>query len=86
MDKYEYLTGEDLSLRPSTIEQTKFEYYPLGKVFTKGLEKEEDKKEGLFKRLKNIEDKNEDQFKSNWISWKKTMTYRFKIIKVNQLS
>ena len=86
MDKYEYLTGEDLSLKPSTIEQTKFEYYPLGKVFTKGLEKEEDKKEGLFKRLKNIEDKNEDQFKSNWISWKKTMTYRFKIIKVNQLS
>ena len=42
---------------PSTIEQAKFEYSPLGKVFNKGLEKEEDKKEGLLKRLKNIEGK-----------------------------
>ena len=29
LEKYEYLTGEDLGLRPSTIEQTKFEYSPL---------------------------------------------------------
>ena len=58
LDKYEYLTGEDLGLKPSTIEQTKFEYSPLGKIFNKGLDKD-DKKEGLFKRLKNIEDKNE---------------------------
>ena len=63
LEKYEYLTGEDLGLKPSTVEQTKFEYSPLGKVFTKGLEKEEDKKEGLFERLKNIEGKNEDQGK-----------------------
>ena len=48
LDKYEHLTGEDLGLKPSTIEQAKFEYSLLGKVFTKGLEKEEDKKEGLF--------------------------------------
>ena len=34
----------------------------MGKVFNKGLS-EDDKKEGLFKRLKNIEDKNEDQSK-----------------------
>ena len=33
---------------------------PLGKVFNKGLD-ESDKKEGLLKRLKNIEDKNKDQ-------------------------
>ena len=39
LDKYEYLTGEDLGLKPSTIEQAKFEYSPLGKVFTKGLKK-----------------------------------------------
>ena len=32
LDKYEYLTGEDLCLKPSTIEQAKFEYYPLGKL------------------------------------------------------
>ena len=29
LDRYGYLTGEDLGLRPSTIEQTKFEYSPL---------------------------------------------------------
>ena len=57
LDKYEYLTGEDLGLKPSTVEQAKFEYSPLGKIFNKGLG-EEDKKEGLLKRLKNIEDKN----------------------------
>ena len=44
--KYEYLTGEDLGYRPSVLEQTKFD-------FNKG-EDEDDKKEGLFKRLKNI--------------------------------
>ena len=30
LDKYEYLTGEDLDLKPSAIEQTKFEYSPIG--------------------------------------------------------
>ena len=50
LEKYEYLTGEDLGLKPNTVEQAKFEYSPLGKVFIKGLEKEEDKKEGPFKR------------------------------------
>ena len=42
LDIYEYLTGEDLDLKPSTVEQAKFEYCPLGKIFNKGL-KEEDK-------------------------------------------
>ena len=56
LDKYEYLTGEDLGLKPSSIEQSKFEYSPLGKIFNIGLNKKEKyKKEGLFKRLKNIE-------------------------------
>ena len=62
LDKYEYLTGEDLGLTPNTVEQARFEYYPLGKIFNKGLS-ENDKKEGLFKRLKDIEDKNEKQLK-----------------------
>ena len=53
LDKYELLTGEDLGLKPSTIEQAKFEYSPLGKIFNKGLS-EKDKKEGLFKKLENI--------------------------------
>ena len=59
LDKYELLTGEDLDLKASTVEQAKFEYSPLGKIFNKGLS-EEDKKEGLFKRLENIKDKNEE--------------------------
>ena len=62
LGKYEYLTGEDLGLKPGTIEQVKFEYSPLGKIFNKGLDKD-DQKEGLFKRLKNNEDKNEEQSK-----------------------
>ena len=53
LDKYEYLTGEDLGLKPNTIEQARFEYSPLRKIFNKRLDKD-DKKEGLFKRLKNI--------------------------------
>ena len=60
LDKYELLTGEDLDLKPSTVAQAKFEYSLLGKIFNKGLS-EDDKKEGLLKKLKNIEDKNEEQ-------------------------
>ena len=59
LDKYELLTGENLDLKPSTVEQAKFEYSPLGKIFNKGLS-EEDKKEGLFKRLENVKDKKEE--------------------------
>ena len=44
LDKYEYLTGEDLGLKPSTVEQAKFEYSQLGKVFNEMLDKD-DKKE-----------------------------------------
>ena len=62
LDKYEYLTGEDLGLKPNTIEQARFDYSPLGKIFNKGLS-EDDKKEGLFERLENIKDKNEEQLK-----------------------
>ena len=43
LKKYEYLTGEDLGYQLSLLEQKKFEYSPLGKVFNKGLD-EEDKK------------------------------------------
>ena len=37
--KYEYLTGEDLGYKPSVVEQAKFDYSPLGKIFNKGLKK-----------------------------------------------
>ena len=62
LDKYEYLTGEDLGLKPNTIEQARLEYSPLGKIFNKGLS-EDDQKEGLFKRLKKNLIKNDDKDK-----------------------
>ena len=58
--KYEYLTKKDLKYKPNAFGQAKFEYSPLGKVFIDGLDKS-DRKEGLLKRLKNIEDKSNNQ-------------------------
>ena len=47
IDKYEYLTGEDIS--PSNqkqiIEQAKFTYSPLGKAFEKQIKSIEDQGE-----------------------------------------
>ena len=63
LNKYEYLSGEDLGYKLGVVEQAKFEYSPLGKVFNKGLKKE-DKKEQLLKRLNSIEGKNEEQLKA----------------------
>ena len=60
LPKYEYLTKKDLGYKPDAFEQAKFEYSPLGKVFTDGLDKS-DRKEGLLKRLQNIEDRSNNQ-------------------------
>ena len=60
LDKYEYLTGEDLGYKPGVAEQAKLEYSPFSKVYNKGFGKE-DKREKPLKRLKNIEDENEEQ-------------------------
>ena len=60
LPKYEYLTKKDLGYKPDTFEQAKFEYSSLGKVFTDGLDKS-DKNEGILNRLKNIEDKSNNQ-------------------------
>ena len=60
LPKYEYLTKKYLKYKPDAFEQAKFEYSPLGKVFTDRLDKS-DKNEGLLKRLKNIEGRNNNQ-------------------------
>ena len=60
LPKYEYLTKKDLHYKPSAFEQAKFQYSPLGKVFIDGLDKS-DRKEVLSKKLKNIEDKSNNQ-------------------------
>ena len=57
------MPGEDLKYKPSVVEQAKFDYSPLANICTKGL-KQEDKKEVLLKRLKNIEDKSEEQLEA----------------------
>ena len=62
LDKYEYLTGEDLGYRPYPVQKAKFEYSPFGQLFNKGFDKSE-KSEGLLKRLKNIEGKTDNQLR-----------------------
>ena len=59
LHKYEYLTKKDLNYKPNAFEKAKFEYSPLGKIFTDGLNKTD--KKGLLKRLKNIENKSNNQ-------------------------
>ena len=51
LPKYEYLTKKDLGYKPDTVEKVKFEYSPLGKVFTDGLDKS-DKKSRNFSKVK----------------------------------
>ena len=63
LDKYKYLTGEDLDYKPSAVEEAKFEYSPMGRNFNRGL-KDDDKKERLVKRVKNIEHKNKELSKA----------------------
>ena len=46
MDKYEYLAGEDLGLKPSNVEEAKFDYSPLGNIWRL---KEEAKKKDFWR-------------------------------------
>ena len=41
LEKYEYLTVEDLGHRPSALEKTKFEYSPLGMSLSKSFKKDQ---------------------------------------------
>ena len=43
LEKYKYLTGEDLGYKPDVIQRKKFEYSPLGEVFNKVFKKDEKK-------------------------------------------
>ena len=61
--RYEYLTGEDLGYKPSVVEQTKFDYSTLGKIFNEGLT-EGDKEERLLKSAKNIGGKHVELLKA----------------------
>ena len=57
LDKYEFLTKQDLKYKPDALEQAKFAYSPLGKVFNDGLNKKDKTKNvGILQRLRNSED------------------------------
>ena len=58
--KYEYLTGEDIlpSNQQQIIEQTKFTYSPLEKVFEKQMKTIEDQGEKQIDTLKDLKDQN----------------------------
>ena len=63
LEKYEYLTGDDVGYKRDVIQKAKFEYSPLGKVVNIGPD-ESDKEEGLLKRLINIQGKNDQQLEA----------------------
>ena len=44
LEKYEYLTGEDLGYEPDLIQRAKFEYSPLGEAFNKVFKKDDKNK------------------------------------------
>ena len=58
LNKYEFLTKKDLNYKPNALEQAKFEFSPLGKTFSTGLNKTipNYQKEGVIKLLKDIKD------------------------------
>ena len=58
--KYEYLTGEDIlpSTQQQIIEQTKFTYYPLGKVFDKQIKTIEDQRKKQVDALNTLKSDN----------------------------
>ena len=62
LEKYEYLTGEDLGHRPSVLEKTKFEYSPLGMSLSKSFKKD---------NVKNIANRESDfNYDSNYRFYK----------------
>ena len=44
LEKYEYLTDEDLGYKPDIIQRAKFEYSPLGEAFNKAFKKDDKNK------------------------------------------
>ena len=39
LDKYEFLTRKDLKYKPNALDKARFEFSPLGKTFSTGLDK-----------------------------------------------
>ena len=58
LNKYEFLTRKDLKYKPNALDKARFEFSPLGKVFSTGLDKTAVgyQEEGVIKLLKDIRD------------------------------
>ena len=58
LNKYEFLKRIDLNYKPNALDQARFEFSPLGKTFSMGLDKtaQNYQGEGIIKLLKDIRD------------------------------
>ena len=58
LNKYEFLTRKDLKYKPNALDKAKFEFSPLCKAFSTGLDKTVQgyQEEGVIKLLKDIRD------------------------------
>ena len=58
LNKYEFLTRKDLKYKPNALDKPRFEFSPLGKTFSTGLDKTAQgyQEEGIMKILKDIRD------------------------------
>ena len=58
LNKYEFLKRIDLNYKPNVLDKARFEFYPLGKTFSEGLDKTAQgyQEEGVMKLLKDIRD------------------------------
>ena len=54
LDKYEYLAGEDLGLKPSAVEKAKFEYSPLGAVLSNKVKNKRNINTNIQKKRQNF--------------------------------
>ena len=58
LNKYEFLTKKDLKYKPNALDKARFEFSPLGKTLSTGLDKAAQgyQEEGVIKLLKYIRD------------------------------
>ena len=58
LNKYEFLKRIDLNYKPDALDKARFEFSPLGKPFSTGLDKTAQgyQEEGIIKLLKDIRD------------------------------
>ena len=58
LNKYEFLTRKDLKYKPNALDKAKFQFSPLGQLFSIGLDKtaQSYQEEDVMKLLKDIRD------------------------------